>query len=363
MSLISGRRRSGTVTAGTDCIVIESPRRNIIKLINSEAKFQTVVNQTSIIRMIQSLFAPNTPLSKLKKIASQARLNHYKAEEILIEQGEDSDELHIIRSGSVIVSYFNGEQELVAAYIPAGHYVGVTGLLGKIARTATVKASIATETFSIRAAAFEILLENEPALVTKLQQEVKQQLTENALRKSQTDHSNTMSFLMKQGLGQATDVLVIDESVCVGCDNCESACAETHQGVSRLDRKAGPSIANIHIPTSCRHCEHPHCMKDCPPDAIHRAKNGEVFIDDSCIGCANCERNCPYGVIQMAAIQPQSSFWERLFNKPPVNVAKTAVKCDMCKDLSGGPACVRACPTGAAIRISPERLVDLVQTD
>ena len=43
-------------------------------------------------------------------------------------------------------------------------------------------------------------------------------------------------------------------------------------------------------------------MKDCPPDAIHRAPNGEVFIDDKCIGCGNCERNCPYGVIQMAAV-------------------------------------------------------------
>jgi Fe-S-cluster-containing hydrogenase component 2 len=35
------------------------------------------------------------------------------------------------------------------------------------------------------------------------------------------------------------------------------------------------------------------------------------------------------------------------------SAAKKAVKCDMCKDLSGGPACVRACPTGAALRISP----------
>jgi Fe-S-cluster-containing hydrogenase component 2 len=39
---------------------------------------------------------------------------------------------------------------------------------------------------------------------------------------------------------------------------------------------------------------------------------------------------------------------------------KKAVKCDMCKDLSGGPACVRACPTGAAIRVGPEGFMDLV---
>jgi Fe-S-cluster-containing hydrogenase component 2 len=26
----------------------------------------------------------------------------------------------------------------------------------------------------------------------------------------------------------------------------------------------------------------------------------------------------------------------------------------MCAGIDGGPACVRACPTGAAIRVSPE---------
>ena len=41
---------------------------------------------------------------------------------------------------------------------------------------------------------------------------------------------------------------------------------------------------------------------------------------------------------------------------------KMAVKCDMCLDLAGGPACVRACPTGAALRLSPEDFVDLVST-
>jgi len=87
-------------------------------------------------------------------------------------------------------------------------------------------------------------------------------------------------------------------------------------------------------------------MTDCPPDAIRRAPNGEVYIRDNCIGCGNCEKNCPYGVIQMTAAIKQGP--------------KKAVKCDMCKDLSGGPACVRACPTGAAIRVGPESLMDLV---
>ena len=42
---------------------------------------------------------------------------------------------------------------------------------------------------------------------------------------------------------------------------------------------------------------------------------------------------------------------------------KKAVKCDMCIGQSGGPACVRACPTGAAARLSPEEFVELVSVD
>jgi Fe-S-cluster-containing hydrogenase component 2 len=40
---------------------------------------------------------------------------------------------------------------------------------------------------------------------------------------------------------------------------------------------------------------------------------------------------------------------------------KKAVKCDACISVEHGPACVKACPTGAAIRIGPDQYVDLVE--
>jgi Fe-S-cluster-containing hydrogenase component 2 len=42
----------------------------------------------------------------------------------------------------------------------------------------------------------------------------------------------------------------------------------------------------------------------------------------------------------------------------PAADQSVAVKCDLCRDLSGGPACVRSCPTGAAIRLGPEEFRD-----
>jgi hypothetical protein len=35
----------------------------------------------------------------------------------------------------------------------------------------------------------------------------------------------------------------------------------------------------------------------------------------------------------------------------------------MCKGLRGGPACVRACPTGAARRVSPEQFLRVARRE
>jgi Fe-S-cluster-containing hydrogenase component 2 len=48
--------------------------------------------------------------------------------------------------------------------------------------------------------------------------------------------------------------------------------------------------------------------------------------------------------------------------KKSKDIPKKAVKCDMCRDLPGGAACVRACPTGAAIRVSPEEFLNYAET-
>ncbi len=125
-------------------------------------------------------------------------------------------------------------------------------------------------------------------------------------------------------------------------------------------------------------------MSDCPPNAIRRGPDGEVFIDDTCIGCGNCQQRLPVrrdpdgqaaaeeaGLLCMDAVRqgprpgPADYEWRK---KAPqaaggAGIAKLAIKCDMCSGNAGGPACVRACPTGAAIRVSPDAFLSVARID
>jgi Fe-S-cluster-containing hydrogenase component 2 len=270
----------------------------------------------------------------------------------------------------------DGADNLVSQ-IRSGQMIGEMALMGDPVRRETAMANVAVEVIEIKRKEFLELTRREDARLDPLQRDVSRRVVDNARMQVRPEAGTLMNFLMEEGLGEATNVLVIDDSLCVGCDNCEKACAETHEGISRLDREAGATFANVHIPISCRHCEQPHCMKDCPPNALRRSETGEVYINDTCIGCGNCEANCPYGVIRMvydAPKKPGLVSW-MLFNagsgpgeepdyKPPTKAkekGKKATKCDACVGLKGGPACVRACPTGAAIRIGPEQFIDLVE--
>jgi CRP-like cAMP-binding protein/thioredoxin reductase/Fe-S-cluster-containing hydrogenase component 2 len=373
LGLISGRRRSGTVKAAGDCVLIEAPRRAMLKLIASVESVRKAIDEAFLRRAVRNYLAPQIPEADLDELlADGVQVKRYSGGEALFEEGDAPDGLYLIRRGSVTISRQIAGREVVLSYLSAGNYVGEMALLSESPRTATVRAAVTTEAVVLSAAAFKRVIARNPAWREDVEARFHDRLRANAAMQAQPDPGHVIAFLMQQGVGEATDVLLIDESLCIRCDNCEKACADVHDGASRLDREAGPTFAQVHVPTSCRHCEHPHCMKDCPPDAIHRSANGEVYIADTCIGCGNCERNCPYGVIRLAAVDPDykrpSLVSWMLFGvgREPGTEAlatskdapKRAVKCDMCKDLPGGAAYVRACPTGAALRVGPAQLLD-----
>lgn len=374
LGLISGRRRSTTIKARSHCLLIEAPRQAILSLSHSMESVQRMIDEVSLKRAVQLYVGLSLSASELDYLVHDAKIKSFSAGDVLWHQGDRADGLYLIRSGSVTVSRMIGGKETVLSYVAAGNYVGEMALVSGRPRYATVRAAVATQAILLGAERVAEIMERNPEIQIQLNDRYLENMQTgfaDELMQAGSDSGNLISFLVQQGIGEATDVLLIDETICTRCDNCEKACADTHDGTSRLERKSGPVYDQIRVPSSCRHCEHPHCMKDCPPDAIRRSVEGEVFINDTCIGCGNCVTNCPYGVIQMATIdldRKPTGVWQWLLGLGPEpgtrasttqqTASKLAVKCDMCKDLADGPACVRSCPTGAAIRVDPQEFLD-----
>jgi CRP-like cAMP-binding protein/thioredoxin reductase len=370
MGLLSGRRRSGSATASEDCILVETSRRSMLKLLYSASGVQRKLDEVSLKRVVRSCLHTKLPESELDYLVHDAKSMRFAVGAELFHEGDAADGLYMIRRGSVTASRLVAGKEVVLSYISAGNYVGEMALVSNTPRSATVRAASPTEVIMLEAKRVTEVLSRNTAMRRNVDNQYMERVRSEEYSLS-SESSGLINFLMGQGVGEATDVLLIDYARCIRCNNCETACADVHDGTSRLDREAGATYAQIHLPTSCRHCEHPHCMKDCPPDAIHRTVNGEVFIGDNCIGCGNCQDNCPYGVIQMAEKQgyQKRTIWQIILGSKPDKASqqepgeqlKKAVKCDMCKDILGGPVCVRACPTGAALRMNPEDFLGYVK--
>ncbi len=390
VGLISGRRRGATVRAGEPAIVVEIPRTAALKLMATAPAAARAVTRISIERQMLQIFGSGLTPADVAELVEGAEVKTLRAGEVVLKEGDAGKDVYIIRRGSMIVEKSIGGKPVFLSYLPAGAYVGEMALIDDAPRSATVKAAIRSEVIRLPGEAFAKLLASKPALLAKARADMAKRVEVNNFIEGRKDsfsgavdmYSETAQFLIDNGIGEATDVLLIDENLCVGCDNCEKACADSHEGLTRLNREAGRSFAHLHVPTSCRHCEHPHCMADCPPNAIRRGPDGEVFIDETCIGCGNCQRNCPYGVIRMDSVPPKrppilswvlfgagpgpgepSKYWRKKNTPEGVEKPKKAIKCDMCSGIDGGPACVRACPTGAAIRVSPEAFLTVARLE
>ncbi len=376
MGLIMGRRRTATVQAdrsGAGAVCIEIPRTAALKLIASSPVAKQVMDETAILRQLQTFLSPELTRSDLTELIAAAETKKFGRGEALIKEGEEGDALFVIRSGSCTVSKRVGSSDVVLAYVPAGKFVGEMALLTRQVRSATVRATVPVEAVQLDGALFRSLLDGKPKL-RAIVDRVAREREEGNQKVSDDELSKKIEFLTSVGLGEATNAIVIDESLCVRCDYCEKACAETHGGVSRLDRAAGPTYANIHVPISCRHCEQPHCMADCPPNALQRDARGAVYVNETCIGCGNCARNCPYDAIKLSALPPPKGglFSWLVFGgkygpgeagkaKKSKENKELARKCDLCAGDEAGPACVRACPTGAVVRMGPEELFQRIR--
>ena len=387
VGLVSGRRRGATIRAAEDVVLVELSRKAALKLIGSSPEASEAVKRISIERQMLQMFGSGLTPDDIKPLVDSAQTEEFPSGKAVIQQGDDDKDIFIVRFGSMEVSLEDGDKSTFLSLIPAGSFFGEMAVIDGSKRTSTVRAAVKSEVIRLPGQMFLDLLDKKPQLRERALQIMEERKASNEDLEDRTrdagdsvaNYTSSAEFLIKQGMGEATDALLIDERLCVGCDNCEKACADSHDGLSRLDREAGKSFANLHVPISCRHCEIPHCMADCPPNAIQRRSNGEVSIDaETCIGCGNCATFCPYEVIKMEKAPPEkpslfdwlvfgsgpgpgeASYAWRSENAEP-GVAKKAVKCDMCAGIDGGPACVRACPTGAAIRVSPDKFINFAK--
>jgi formate dehydrogenase iron-sulfur subunit len=144
-------------------------------------------------------------------------------------------------------------------------------------------------------------------------------------------------------MSAARKAILIDVTKCIGCQSCAVACKALHNFPADPEPKLSATAYTVveehngkFVRRMCMHCERPTCESVCPVGAIHKLENGPVVYDEKlCMGCRYCLQACPF--------QAPAYEWDAL--------APYVRKCDFCaarQEQGQIPACVEACPVGAA---------------
>ena len=88
------------------------------------------------------------------------------------------------------------------SYVPANVAIGEMGLLGNTVRTATISATVKTETISIDKDSFNMLLDRSPGLRERLQATMQQRHQQNVALQSNSESGDLLSFLMGRVLAR-----------------------------------------------------------------------------------------------------------------------------------------------------------------
>jgi CRP-like cAMP-binding protein/Fe-S-cluster-containing hydrogenase component 2/ferredoxin len=353
MTCMSYYPRSATVRAKTDCIMLEM-LRNVLDIMQRNKNFREQLDRTYKARALDShlrsvpVLAPLTG-DFIDHLREHVELLRFQPGQVICTQGEVADSFYLVRLGFVKVSQHRPGGDIVLAYLARGSYFGEMAFLTGTPRIATCTALDHVEVVRIPGDDFQLMLDRFPEIRRKLEAESAEHAEQNRQRVAPAADVSMDQFL-NQGLMEAQSLLLLDLDRCTRCDQCVRACADAHDGVSRLIRE-GLRFDRYLVATSCRQCRDPLCMVGCPVGSIRRRNSLEVIIEDWCIGCGLCASNCPYGNINMHPfpIQLDDPSYP---GRSTASVKMKATSCDLCLDHAE-PSCVYACPHDAAHRVNP----------
>ena len=222
----------------------------------------------------------------------------YSPGEVIVRQGDAADAFYLVRLGFVKVTERASGGDHVLTYLGRGGYFGEMGLLGGGVRTATCTALDHVDVVRITGEDFHLMLSRFPDIRAESRDGRRASAPTMNRSARRVDRDVAARRVPDQGLMEAQSLLVLDLEKCTRCDECVKACADAHDGVTRLVRE-GLRFDKYLVATSCRSCRDPLCMVGCPVGSIRRRNSLEIIIEDWCIGCGLCASNCPYGNINM----------------------------------------------------------------
>jgi CRP-like cAMP-binding protein/Fe-S-cluster-containing hydrogenase component 2 len=377
MSVLSMNAHLFTAQTATPTFLMLVPQFIVQELATACEQFRTPIMQTYVSRTVRTLLR-RIPLLRfstdedLARLIPTVELKTFEVGEIIFEEDERADNVYVIHQGFVKISTRDGVTQKILNYLVEGDCFGQIGVLTTALRSASATAMSKTEALVIPGEDFQALVNANPLALQESHGIAN-------LRQLDADMAQNVTFVgahlqFQMEVIPNLDVLAIDQSLCVRCDNCVKACAAAHEdGISRLIRK-GTIFQETLLPTACRFCQDPVCLL-CKSGGIKRDKDGDIYFTESCIGCSGCAQRCPYGNIimvdteELAATTPpsltqhllQSLVRQRGETAPPEKrprLKKIPVKCDLDKGHLF-PACVNNCPTQAIKRYRADEL-DLI---